>query len=310
VPRHNSGKRIGIVDYQLDNFHANTFLKLLRSSLANRGYSVAGATALERERSQLWARERDLPWFNTVDELNDHVDCFMILAPSDPALHFEMCERVFPFGKPTFVDKTFAPDLETARKMFELADRHKIAVQTSSALRYTNVQRHLATLDEPVRHLYVWAGGATFDEYAIHPVELVVSCLGVAATQLMRLGNETHPQLVLRFAGDRTAIIDFTAGFDVPYAVALTTASAPHFLTVESTGLFCAAISAILDFFDAAAPQVDRAESLLVRHILDIAMQPAAQDQFIGFPPPPVPRPHVGTVRRPQQVPAGGETDS
>jgi hypothetical protein len=48
---------------------------------------------------------------------------------------------VLPFGKTTFVDKTFAPDVATAERIFKKADQHKAALQSSSALRYTAVQK-------------------------------------------------------------------------------------------------------------------------------------------------------------------------
>ena len=50
-------KRIGFVDYRLDNYHAEVYLKALRGSLASRGYEVAGATALERSVSREWTEE-------------------------------------------------------------------------------------------------------------------------------------------------------------------------------------------------------------------------------------------------------------
>jgi predicted dehydrogenase len=284
-------QRIGLVDYQLDNFHANTFLPLLHGPLAERGYRIAGATALRREESSAWAHQRNIPWYETIRELDEQVDCFMILAPSNPECHLGLCEQVFPCGKTTFVDKTFAPDLSTALQLFALADQYCIAVQSSSALRYTAVQQAIRALDEPVQHLYVWAGGTTFDEYAIHPVELIVSCLGANATEIVRVGAASHPQLLLQFQGDRSAVIDFTAGADVPYAAAITTARTTEFLMLDLADLFRDALSAVLDFFDAGVPQFDRAETLLVRNILDVALRPAADHQFYRFVSPEVSRP-------------------
>ncbi|MFT5090776.1 MAG: hypothetical protein ACI8PG_005157, partial [Planctomycetota bacterium] len=47
-------QRIGFVDFNLENFHADVYLKLLRGELATRGFDVAGATALEEEPSKVW----------------------------------------------------------------------------------------------------------------------------------------------------------------------------------------------------------------------------------------------------------------
>ena len=136
-----NGKRIGLVDYRLDNFHADVFLKSIRALHGARGYEVAGALALEAAPSAAWARQNGVEYFDQFESLDARVDCYMILAPSNPEKHLELCQRVFPFRKTTYVDKTFAPDLETARAIFRLADQCGIAVQTTSALRYTAVQQ-------------------------------------------------------------------------------------------------------------------------------------------------------------------------
>lgn len=290
--------RIGIVDFQLDNFHANTIMKLLRSELARRGFLVAGATALDRAGGIAWCNNRQVAWFDSVAELDAHVDCYMILAPSNPEFHLQLCEQVFPCGKATFVDKTFAPDLTTARQIFQLADVHHVAVQTSSALRYTAVQTTVSQLVEPVESLSVWAGGATFAEYGIHPVELVVSCLGGDVLDVLRLGSGPHFQLLLRFAGERAAMIDFAEGVDAPYAAAITTRSSTKFVPIDLTDLFRDATNAMLDFFATGTSQVDRAESLAVRKILDRMNALTDDGRFHTLASADGPRPHAATLRK------------
>ena len=50
-------QRIGFVDFDLDNFHADVYLKLLRSDLQSRGFTVAGATAIQADSSQAWCAQ-------------------------------------------------------------------------------------------------------------------------------------------------------------------------------------------------------------------------------------------------------------
>lgn len=227
----------------------------------------------------------------------------MVLAPSDPQLHLEMCEQVLPFQKATFVDKTFAPDRGSAARIHALADRHGTAVQSSSVLRYTSVQEIVEASDPPVQNLYVWCGGASVEEYLIHPVELVVSCLGADATDMMHLGDDSHPQFVLKFSRGRVAIIDFTVGVDVPYSVAVTTPQSTQFECVDMSTLFLNGLSGMLDFFDAAEPQIERVETMLVRTILDVAASPAERNCFrslsVGEPPHPHARKFRHTAERP-----------
>src|SRR5262245_26154261 len=126
-------KRIGFVDDDLDNFHARVYLEAIRGPLKDRGWVVAGATALKHEKSRAWAAKSNLEYFDTPAALDKAVDAYAVLAPSTPGTHEELCGLVLPFGKTTFVDKTFAPDVAAADRIFKLADRHKLALQTSSA---------------------------------------------------------------------------------------------------------------------------------------------------------------------------------
>ncbi len=276
-------KRIGFVDHRLDNFHAEVYLKAVRGPLAHRGYEVAGATALLAEPSRQWADERGVPYYDCVERLGAAVDHMIVLAPSRPDLHLGMCRQVFPLSLSTFVDKTFAPDESVAREIFALADAHATPVQTTSALRTTAVQRHVRQLDSPLQSLIVFSSGASFDEYGIHPVELAVSCLGPEAEAIMRLGPASHPQWILRFSGDRTAIIDFNAMSEVPYSAVVSTERGHEHVPIDGSRLFIEAGASILDFFDAASPLIDRRESLVVRRILDRAMDVEACGRFASL---------------------------
>src|SRR5688500_5019974 len=104
-------KRIGFVDNKLENFHANVFLKAFRNDLKDRGWLVAGCYALDAADGRAWAKKNDVPFFDTPGGLDANVDAYMILAPSNPELHLPLAEKFLPFGKPTYIDKTFAPDV-------------------------------------------------------------------------------------------------------------------------------------------------------------------------------------------------------
>ena len=276
-----SGKRIGFVDLNLDNYHANVFLQALRGPLAARGFNVAGATGTRTAESRAWAEKNGIPFFEDDTALNAAVDCFMILAPSNPEVHFDLCRRILPFRKPTYVDKTFAPNHELAQKIFALADQHQTPVQTSSALRYTNVQEAVRQAAASVEHMITWGGGGSFDEYAIHPLELLISVMGHEATALMRRGTPERAQLLIEFKGGRTGVVNVFPKTNTPFAASFTTEKATRYLEVDVAKIFVNNQAAILDFFAAGKPNVDRRESLTLMRLLDIARDPRARQGFV-----------------------------
>mgnify|MGYP003383676921 CR=1 FL=1 len=69
-----SQKRIGYVDYKLENFHANIYLKILRGELKERGYTVAGCTAARAKESRVWAETNQVPYYDSVAELLENLE--------------------------------------------------------------------------------------------------------------------------------------------------------------------------------------------------------------------------------------------
>lgn len=275
-------KRIGFVDYRLENYHANTFLNAIREPIKDRGWTMAGCWGMEEAEGRQWAGKKDVPYFAAPAELDEQVDGYMILAPSNPEVHLELCQKFLPFGKPTYVDKTFAPDLATAQRIFDLADEHGAAVQTASVLRYTDVQKVVEQVGrDQVRHMAAWGGGRSFGEYAIHPVELVISCMGPQAMRLMRRGSGEQGQLLIDFSEGRDAVVNVYCGTKTSFAAAITTAAETRYVPIESSRMFIDAAARILDFLEAGRPMIDRRETLMIRRILDAAEDPAAVERFV-----------------------------
>lgn len=275
-------KRIGFVDFKLDNFHANTYLAAIRKELSGRGFSVAGCYSLEEATGRQWADKNGVPYFDSVAKLDKAVDYYMILAPSNPETHWTLCKKVCPMRKPTYVDKTFAPDLKTAAKIFALADKCGVAMQTTSALRYTKIQAHVREVGAAnVRHMVAWGGGRSFEEYAIHPVELVVSCMGPDAERLMLRGTGNQRQLIIDFRGGRTAVVNVFTNAGTPYAASVTTDKETKIIVEDCARLFLDTAAAILDLFAAGKATIDRAESLMIRRILDVALKAKATGGFM-----------------------------
>jgi predicted dehydrogenase len=280
-PRTAAGKRIGFVDLNLDNFHANVFLQALRGPLASRGFTLTACAGLQAKENRAWADKNQILYLDLDDSLDASADFFMVLAPSNPEAHLELCQRVLPFKKPTYVDKTFAPDLATARKIFALADEHGTPIQTSSALRYTNIQDEVRqAAPSTVEHMITWGGGGSFDEYAIHPLELLISVMGHEATALRRRGTPERAQLLIDFSKGRTGVANVFAKTNTPFAASYTTDKATRYVEVDVSKIFVNNMAAVLDFFAAGKANVDRRESLTLMRILDAARNPRAIEGF------------------------------
>ena len=275
-----SRRRIGFVDHVLDNWHANVFLDLLRKSLQFRGFEVTACTASDATAGQAWGSKNNVPYFNSPGEMAGNVDAFMILAPSNPERHLEMCRQVFPLKKPTYIDKTFAPNFTVAREIFALADQHGLPIQSSSSLRHTNVQLEAQKMGK-VEQMVAWGAGRSFGEYAVHVVEMIVSCMGSDVQSVMRRGTDRLSQLMINYPDGRTAVGNIYCETETPFSASLTDARRTVYVPVGVSTLYANALTAILDFFETGKPNVPREQTLIISRILEIAESAQAREGFV-----------------------------
>lgn len=282
----NKPRRVGYIDFDLDNFHADVYLKHMRGELAQRGFDVTACWGMQSEKSRSWAQAKQIPFIDDPQEMDRLVDFYCVLAPSNPEVHLALCQRIFKFRKPTYVDKTFAPSAAVAREIFALADRHGVAMQTTSALRYTAAQQFVREVGGPgtVQHVVAWAPGSSFQEYGVHCVEMVISCMGPGVRRVMRRGRADQVELVIDFTDGRTAnAFLYMNKHQMPYAASVTTADTTRYFPLDTSRLFVNMAGAMFDFFETGRPNIDREESLTIRRILDAADDPRGPGVWIDL---------------------------
>lgn len=277
-------KRIGYIDHELDNFHANVYLDLLRGDLKARGWEVAKCWAMDAAGGRKWAAEKKVPFVTDIAEMAD-CDALVVLAPSNPEVHLDLAKRAFPLRKPTYVDKTFAPDVRTAKRIFALADKYRVPVITSSALRCAaSFNRTVAELGgrKKIRHLRTWGGGRSFAEYAIHPLEMLVTAMGPEVKAVMRLNDgPNHDELHVKFSGGRTGSVFVHVNSDCAFRAVVTTDQKTVHVDTSPDPIFRDLASLILDFFESGKECIDRQETLALFKIRDAAFNPKALGRFL-----------------------------
>ena len=261
-------KRIALIDHDIDNFHANKFTSLLAEH--DLGFTVSGVWASRRDNLQAWAAARQVVAVDSVADLAPLADYVMVLAPSNPETHPDLCAKAFALGKTTYVDKTFATDGASAQALFALADRHGVAVQTSSVLRYTALQEHCRSRPEfPPVSIHAWASGDHFREYVIHPLEGVVSVMGPEIEAVEVNGIAGAKRIALRFSGGRQAWVHMHEKHQTPFFYVVSDAERTTPVPVDGGTLFLNGLRGILDFFRAGKALVPREETLAILRVLD-----------------------------------------
>jgi hypothetical protein len=187
-------KKIGFVDYYVSEWHANNYPAWIAEECAKAGldYALSYVWA-EREISPVdgrstaeWCREFGAEPCATLEELCEKSDVIVLLAPSNPEKHLPYAKTVLSYGKPTYIDKTFAPSLSEAKEIFALAEQYGTPFFSSSALRY---EKGLDATED-CRHITVFQSGSSCNEYVIHAIEMVVKTLGTGALPQATMAND------------------------------------------------------------------------------------------------------------------------
>ena len=266
-------KKIGFVDYYIDEWHANNYPIWIKDicKAQNLDYEVAYAWAecdkftQDSLSTQEWCDKFGVQKCDTIEELCEKSDYIVILAPSNPEKHLEYAEKVLKYGKRTYIDKTFAPDYQTAKKIFELGEKYNTLFFSSSALRYADELE-----GKKCETIITSNGGGNYEEYIIHQIEMVVKTMGVGVSKARVIQSGEQFFTTLEYADGRQANMIF-AKFTISSAY-MKTADFEGFVAFESD-FFSNLLKDILNFFETGKLSFDGKQTLEVIKVRDAVIK-------------------------------------
>lgn len=271
-----SKKRIGFIDFHIDEWHANNypawFAAAKRAEEFELGHAWEESPAEGGKPLAEWCGQFGMTPAASIAEVVEKSDAICVLAPSNPEVHARLSDLPLRAGKPLYIDKTFAPDRVTAEMFFDIARRHGTPLMSSSALRYgEEFTAALAGTFAKERPDYVatFGGGSTFQEYAIHQIEMVVAALGTGAESVMRVPGSATPHFLVRYAdGVRGASLTYGSfGFS-----AVLTGRAGSSFVLNGTKMFEHLLDDILDFYTTGVSPIPESETIEVAAIREAAV--------------------------------------
>ncbi|WP_309121892.1 hypothetical protein [Paenibacillus sp.] len=268
-------KTIGFIDYFLDEFHANAYPEWIEQASGG-AVKVAYAFALTDKEDGLsnteWCRRHNVQWIDSIEEVVRLSDYLIVLSPDDPEHHESLSQLPLRLGKPTYIDKTFAPDRETALRLFELAERHGTPMFSTSALRYAT--EFAGVRKDGIEAVASWGPGR-FANYGIHQIEPVVTLMGSDPKRVKFIGTANAPALLIDFGGGRQASIHHFGG-DCPFMMAVQQESGTSQILKVESNFFGTFIEKLVEFFRTGRPPVERAETVAVVTIIEYGIKAAA----------------------------------
>ncbi len=268
-------KKIGFIDFFIDEWHANHYPGWIRE--AARGGEFELALAWEeapRDGRPLkqWCAEMGMTPASGIEQLVEACDAVCVLAPSNSEVHERLAEIPLASGKPVYIDKPFAPDRAAAERLFARAEKFGTPLFSSSALRFGDeliAARKEFASPEAIEMMITRGGGSSFWEYSIHQIEMIVSTMGIGIDRVMQCGYGATAQTILEYRDGRRAAM--TLHPQLGFAASLCgREKAVNADPMNNT--FQNLIAAMLDFFAGAPAPVDSRETIEIAGVVAAAI--------------------------------------
>ncbi|GGD75660.1 Gfo/Idh/MocA family oxidoreductase [Paenibacillus nasutitermitis] len=278
-------KKIGFIDYYLDEWHANQYPGWIKEEAARSGrdYTVAYAWAEKDLETGLdtesWCHKHQVERSASIEELVDKSDCIIVLSPDHPEHHERLSRIALESGKPVYIDKTFSPDLQSGIRMFHLAEEHHTPLFSSSALRFSEELTPYSggRMERSLEYLAV-TGPGHYENYAVHQFEMIVSLMGIGANKIKSLSTNNGRLMVVDYADGRRASMHQLQ--DAPFQASMQWANGDGIFISPCTNFFPGFIHALLEFFETGIPPVPKEETLEIMSMIEAGHRAMANDDI------------------------------
>lgn len=257
-------KKVGFIDYYLDQWHANNYPEMIKKASDGR-YEVAYAYGMidSKEEDGLtnkaWAEKYGVELLDSIEEVIEKSDVLIVMSPNNPEMHEQLCELPLKSGKLTYVDKTFAPDKETAQRIFAIAEAHNTPCYSSSALYFSTELNDIDT--DKIVKIYS-RGPGVYDIYSIHQIEPILKLMKSDPKRVMFLGDKAHPSMVIEFADGRYA--QMHQGIWIDFEIAVTDEENTMQIHTIKSDYFMLFIESLVKFFDTGIAPVPHSQTVNV----------------------------------------------
>lgn len=262
-------KKIGFIDYFLDEWHAEKYPGWI-DEVTDGGMKVAYAYGKIDSPTGMnnadWCARKGIELLGSIEEVVEHSDYLVVLSPDHPEFHEELSELPLQSGKPTYIDKTFAPDRRTALRLFDTAAKYGTPMFSTSALRFAT---EYMTAERQGLTMISSSGPGKYENYSIHQIEPIISLMGTDVRRVMFIGSDKFPALLIGFADGRQALVQHFGGV---FQMALNYESGQSKSVKVESDFFHLFIQQLATFFTTGESMVDLEETVAVVTIIEYGM--------------------------------------
>ena len=262
-------KKIGFIDYYLDEWHALNYPQFIKEATDGE-FEVAYAYA-EMDKpggmtTDQWCEKYGVQRLDSIDEVVEKSDCLIVLSPDNPERHWDLCQKPLRSGKRVYVDKTFALEKSTAEALVKLAEENNTPFFSTSALRFAD---ELKDIDREGICFINSRGPGNFDTYSIHQIEPIVVLMGSKAKRIMSVGSGKYESMVIEFEGNRSIVMSQYGWTGVDFSMLVNYEDGKTVTVPQMSNTFPNFIKAMCDFFKTGDIKAAHDETVAIMGIIE-----------------------------------------
>ena len=208
-----------------NNSHAVRYTGLVNQPHLPKQRKVAGARvvaffAYDQENVK---ELRDLGVETQVDKMEDLMPLIdgVLCVTREGSKHLKEATPFLKAGIPTFVDKPLSTRLADARKIVELAKRHRTPLMSCSSLRYATeimqLQKRMSKLGRLRAGTVTGMGETVF--YGIHAAEMLVTVFGRGIDFVINIGPKGHDLSTVQYRDGKSVSLQIMRDAQVDWRV-------------------------------------------------------------------------------------------
>lgn len=272
----------------LDTSHAIEFAKRMQAEDCPRDQRITGLRAVSclrfptpfhNEEGQD-ARQRQLEnWgIKVTTDFNEAVsDCDAIMIEiNDPSYHLEYFEKCAILGRPVFIDKPLADNIEHGLEIMRLAKENKVNAISASSLRFdANLVKACGEMPNPAQvNVYGPLGtapaGSSIVWYGVHSFEMLERSVGRGAASVTVKMDGSGIVALVDYPDRRRGIVELTKNVWI-YGGTLRDSKTAISYSVAAENLYTSIMRNIAEFFRTGEADCHLEDSVEVMAMLDAA---------------------------------------
>lgn len=269
--------KIGFIDKYMNNWHSDHYPEYLRAAAKLYGIDAQLYAAWAETdhpdggmTTGQWCSWQGVKRASSCEELIDAVDVIMVMCADNCLPHEELAHMALACGKPVYCDKTFAPDLASARRMFDRAEKYGTPMFTCSAQRYCMELLGYLDLRKAPTVYCATTGPGDMVNYSIHQFEMLQHIMGYGASRCKGYTVAGSRHLIYEYKDGRMAT--FTQSTNMPFTLNVSEKEG-HGRNIEVCDYYMNFLYTLLEFFVTHKPPVSRKDTMEI-----MAMQQAGRE--------------------------------